>query len=52
MYLAHITEDGREQSVKEHLENTAKKAADFAEPFHQEKHTYMAGLMIEYLSHG
>jgi len=45
MYLAHITEDGREQSVKEHLENTAKKAADFAEPFHQEKHAYMAGLM-------
>lgn len=45
MYLAHISEDGRMQSVKEHLENTAKMASDFAKPMHLEKHAYIAGLL-------
>ena len=29
-YLAHIAEDGREQTVQEHLTGTAKLAATFA----------------------
>ncbi|SES87190.1 CRISPR-associated endonuclease/helicase Cas3 [[Clostridium] aminophilum] len=45
MYLAHISEDGRMQSVKEHLENTAKMASDFAKPIHLEKHAYISGLL-------
>ncbi len=32
-YLAHKTEDGREQSVLEHAQNTAECAAGFAAPF-------------------
>lgn len=31
-YIAHKSEDGREQTVLEHLEETAKQAADFAVP--------------------
>ena len=34
MYLAHISEDGsREQTLKDHLEETAKLAGDFASVF-------------------
>lgn len=32
-YLAHISEDGRTQTVLEHLEGTAKLAGAFARPF-------------------
>lgn len=45
MYLAHIAEDGREQSIKEHLENTANLAARFAEPFNLEVNAYIAGML-------
>jgi len=45
MYLAHINEDGREQSIKEHLNNTAEMAAEFAKSFCMEKQAYAAGLL-------
>ena len=32
-YLAHIAENGREQTVKEHLDGTAKLCGGFAEAF-------------------
>ena len=32
-YLAHISEDGREQLLKDHLMETARLAAEFAEEF-------------------
>ena len=43
-YLAHIAEDGREQSNSEHLENTASLAADFARPFRGEEWARLCGL--------
>ena len=43
-YLAHIAEDGREQTVLEHLQNTARLAASFAAPFGGEKQGELAGL--------
>lgn len=45
MYLAHISDDGREQSIKEHLEKTAEMAASFAKPFCMEKQARIAGLL-------
>ena len=45
MYLAHISEDGREQPIKEHLENTAEMAAEFAKHFCMEKQAYVTGLL-------
>lgn len=45
MFIAHKREDdGTEQSVKEHLEGTAKQAAGFAKSFHAEKFGYLVGL--------
>ncbi len=35
-YLAHIAEDGREQTVREHLEGTARRCIEFSKPFHAE----------------
>ena len=32
-YLAHISEDGREQTVLEHLKGTARRCADYAGAF-------------------
>ena len=32
-FIAHIAEDGRTQTVEEHLRGTAKRAAKFAESF-------------------
>ena len=32
-YLAHINSEGQEQTLKEHLENTASICAKFAERF-------------------
>ncbi len=43
-YLAHIAEDGREQTVQEHLTGTAKLAATFARSFHAEEQAVLAGL--------
>ena len=44
--LAHLSSDGqRTQTVQEHLEGTAKLAADFARPFGEESQAYLAGLL-------
>lgn len=43
-YLAHIAEDGREQSVLEHLTGTAKLCARFASAFGAEEQGRLAGL--------
>ena len=44
--LAHLSPDGaRIQTVQEHLNGTAKLAADFARPFGGESQAYLAGLL-------
>lgn len=43
-YLAHISDDGRTQTVDEHLENTAVLAASFAEAFNAREYGYLAGI--------
>lgn len=43
-YLAHISEDGREQTVLEHLEGTARLCAGFASAFGAEDLGRLAGL--------
>ncbi len=43
-YFAHIAEDGRCQTVLEHLQNTARRSAAFAAPFHAEAQAHLAGM--------
>ncbi len=43
-YLAHISEDGREETVQAHLKDTARLAAAFAAKFGAEEQGYLAGL--------
>ncbi len=43
-YLAHISADGREQTVLEHLTETARLAKTFAAPFHGEAQAELAAL--------
>ena len=43
-YIAHISEDGRVQTVKEHLEGTALLAADFARTFDGAELGFLTGL--------
>lgn len=43
-YLAHISQDGREQSVLAHLTGTAELAAEFARPFGGQAQAELAGL--------
>ena len=43
-YLAHIAEDGTEQTVREHLEGTAKLASQFAAEFDAESQGELAGM--------
>jgi len=46
MFIAHKRiSDGAEQSVKEHLENTAKLAKEFAYPFNGDDYAYVAALL-------
>lgn len=46
MYVAHVSEDGaRFEAVREHLEEVAQMASNFANPFHAESLAYAAGLM-------
>ncbi len=44
-YLAHIAEDGREQTVKEHLKGTALLASEFAAFFGAGKDAELAGML-------
>ena len=37
-FLAHVAEDGREQTIIEHAEGTALLAESFAKIFHMEKY--------------
>lgn len=43
-YLARITEDGREQTLKNHLEGVAARCAAFCEPFGSKEQGFFAGL--------
>lgn len=43
MFIAHIREDGTEQSVREHLENTAIIARKFADSFNGGDYAFVAG---------
>lgn len=45
MYLAHIASDGREQTVKQHLEATAERAAAFADGFGMAEDAAYIGLL-------
>lgn len=44
-YIAHKTEDGRTQSVLNHLEGTARLAASFGRAFGAAEHAYRTGLL-------
>lgn len=44
-YLAHIADDGREQTVCAHLQGTAQLAAEFAAAFGAETDGRFAGLL-------
>lgn len=44
-YLAHISSDGREQTVKEHLYGTAKLCEIFADEFNAGKNGKLAGMI-------
>ena len=44
-YLAHIAEDGRKQTVKEHCEGTARMAADSLSTVMLGKTAFLAGLL-------
>jgi CRISPR-associated endonuclease/helicase Cas3 len=45
VFAAHISEDGRIQTIIEHLEGTAGKARDFAEGFGAGDNAYLCGLL-------
>lgn len=42
-YIAHITEDGEQQSVYDHLKGVARRVAEFAAPFHAESQAEQIG---------
>ena len=42
-FLAHISDDGRTQTVQEHLENVATRCAAFAEAFNAGEQGYLIG---------
>lgn len=44
-YYAHISFDGRKQTIKDHAYGTANKASTFATPFHGEHTAFAAGLL-------
>lgn len=43
-YIAHINENNEQQTIKNHLENVAKLAEEFAHSFGADKLTYLCGL--------
>jgi CRISPR-associated endonuclease Cas3-HD len=45
LYIAHKREDGKEQSLLEHLNNTAQRAAYYASFFCKDKLAYICGLL-------
>ncbi|MGI6778865.1 MAG: CRISPR-associated helicase Cas3' [Acetivibrionales bacterium] len=45
MYIAHKREDGKEQPLLEHLQNTAQRAATYARVFAKEDLAYICGIL-------
>ena len=45
IFLAHIANDGREQTVVEHLNGTAELSAEFAEAFDTAEYAYLTGML-------
>ena len=43
-YLAHVAQNGRTQTVEEHLEGTGRRSAAFAADFGAEDHGKLVGL--------
>ena len=43
-FLAHISDDGRKQTVQEHLEGTARLCSEFAAAFDAAEQGYLAGI--------
>ena len=43
-FLAHISDDGRKQTVQEHLEGTARLCSEFAAEFDAAEQGYLAGI--------
>lgn len=43
-YLARIADDGREQTLKDHLDGAAARCAAFCEPYGAKEHGFFAGL--------
>ena len=43
-FLAHISDDGRKQTVQEHLEGTAQLCSEFAAEFDAAEQGYLAGI--------
>ena len=43
--IAHIAEDGREQTLQEHLEGTARMASEFANEFGAKEWGRLAGVL-------
>ena len=46
-FLAHISDDGRKQTVQEHLEGTARLCSEFAAEFDAAEQGYLAGISHE-----
>ena len=44
-YIAHISEDGRKQTVEEHLQNTSERCKNFAKSFGAEEQGKLIGLV-------
>ena len=44
LFYAHVSEDERKQTVKQHLEGTARLASEFAKVFGEEQRGQLLGL--------
>ena len=44
-WIAHMTKDGREQTLTDHLQQVARLSCEFARPFHNENLATAAGLL-------
>lgn len=45
MYIAHKKDDGKVQTIMEHITNTARLAGQFAKPFGSEQCAYLCGML-------
>ncbi|MGQ9488300.1 MAG: CRISPR-associated helicase Cas3' [Armatimonadota bacterium] len=51
-YLAHSSQDGPGQPIKEHLRNVAELAAEFAKAFGADEEAYLAGILHDLGKYG